>query len=185
MNVSSPFWTTLWLLHYPVALSSQGRYTLCAKIYNYACLNFATVSSLLASLICGIMRSNEQLFPFYLLLTITNVRHFKHTSLCSVFSKLKKLFQYICIMLVRRIFSFCLGRSHPSKGCAVVTSLWVKTKSGCFCDGSVVTEEDIWLAAEPSSRAVAFSSKGFVPCICSADLNRLTSCYLSSQYLIF
>lgn len=129
---------------------------LCAKIHNYACLNLSTVSSLVASLIFGIMRSNEQLFPIYLLRTMTNVRHFKHTSLCSAFSKLKKLFQYICIMLLRRIFSFCLGRSHPSKGCAVVTSLWVKTKSGCFCDGSVVTEEDVWLAAEPSSRAVAF-----------------------------
>lgn len=130
---------------------------------------------LLAFLICGIMRSTEQLFPIYLLHTITDVRHFKHLSLCCVFSKLKKLFQYIRSMLVRRIFSFCLGGSHPTKGCAVVTSLWVKTKLGCFCDGSVVTEEDVWLAVVPSSQAVAFFQRRIhaLHLLCRAELPHL------------
>lgn len=108
---------------------------LCGNVYHCARSNLAPVRSLLACPIRAVMRSTEQLFPTYLPQTITDVTHSKRLSLFCGFSKLKKRFQYVCITLVRRILSFLLGGSRPTKARAVITSLRVRTNLGCSCGG--------------------------------------------------
>lgn len=131
-----------------------------------------------------IMRSTEKLLPIYLLHTITDVIEFKHIPCCCLFSKLMKLVQCFHSIFIKRTSVSPWMDAIPYLQwlvCSNQVAFEWSLNEDAFLMGLLEFQKTCNLLLYLNSVCVFFCSKErFVPYVCFAELNCLSSPYLSS-----